>query len=544
MKQTKRKILLLIFITNCSLQIAVAQQPTEEWVRIYDSPDNIPDHFTDMVTDRFGNIFETGWNVTNIQGNNIVTIKYNNNGTLLWSKEYNSSGSTNDISYGLAVDSVGNCYVAGYTGVNTGPFDGVIIKYNADGDTIWSRKLLTNLDDELTNIAIDINNSVYVTGRSGDTALVFKFDTNGNLLWRDKYFSPPYICQSGKIIIDKLNNIFIVGNLINLSQPNLNDILIRNYSPNGNLNWITQYNSPYNNSDAMSDIAVDCNSNIFVIGSSYNISSDFDILTFKLNNSGILQWQKFFNGVSNSEDVGIGIVCDSLGNSIFLTGTTYVTGFSSNYITIKLNLNGDTLWTMSYNGPGNFQDNVMDISLDKSLNIYITGESSNSSFDFDVATIKYTSSGNQQWITRWSNSVNGSDGGVKIIVDIEDNVLIGGYTSASAPNFLDLLAIKYTQPVGILPISNYIPIESELEQNFPNPFNPNTKIRFNIKEPAFAVINIYNSLGVYIKTLINEKVFAGKYEVDWDATDFPSGIYFYTLIVNDIKETRKMIYIK
>jgi len=86
------------------------------------------------------------------------------------------------------------------------------------------------------------------------------------------------------------------------------------------------------------------------------------------------------------------------------------------------------------------------------------------------------------------------------------------------------------------PINNY-----SLSQNYPNPFNPSTKINYNVSEPGFVKLKVYNVLGVEVATLINEQKFAGNYTVDFDASRLSSGVYFYSLSVNNFTQTRKMI---
>ena len=87
-----------------------------------------------------------------------------------------------------------------------------------------------------------------------------------------------------------------------------------------------------------------------------------------------------------------------------------------------------------------------------------------------------------------------------------------------------------------LPVNNY-----SLSQNYPNPFNPSTKINYNVSEPGFVQLKVYNVLGVEVATLINEQKFAGNYTVDFDASRLSSGVYFYSLSVNNFTQTRKMI---
>ncbi|HMR00546.1 MAG TPA: T9SS type A sorting domain-containing protein [Ignavibacteria bacterium] len=104
-------------------------------------------------------------------------------------------------------------------------------------------------------------------------------------------------------------------------------------------------------------------------------------------------------------------------------------------------------------------------------------------------------------------------------------------------------------PIGIEPISTDIPQKFELSQNYPNPFNPATKIRFSI--PAFAEstrrvvsLRIYDVLGKEIAVPVNQNLKPGIYEIDWNAENIPSGVYFYSLITYEFTQTKKMVVLK
>ena len=78
-----------------------------------------------------------------------------------------------------------------------------------------------------------------------------------------------------------------------------------------------------------------------------------------------------------------------------------------------------------------------------------------------------------------------------------------------------------------------------LEQNYPNPFNPSTKIKFSIPQSSDVVLKVYDILGNEIETLVNEEKPAGKYEVEFNASDLPSGVYFYRLKAETFFESKK-----
>ena len=98
---------------------------------------------------------------------------------------------------------------------------------------------------------------------------------------------------------------------------------------------------------------------------------------------------------------------------------------------------------------------------------------------------------------------------------------------------------------GIKEITGNIPDAFSLYQNYPNPFNPSTSIKFDVLNNSNITLKVYDVMGREIATLIdNEAVSPGTKEVDFDASDLSSGIYFYTLTAGDFKDTKKMMLLK
>lgn len=99
--------------------------------------------------------------------------------------------------------------------------------------------------------------------------------------------------------------------------------------------------------------------------------------------------------------------------------------------------------------------------------------------------------------------------------------------------------------VGIITISE-VANSFELHQNFPNPFNPVTKIKFDIPSSEIENVkfDVYDGLGKFVTELVNQPLKSGKYEVEWNALNMPSGVYFYKLTTGSFTETKRMILIK
>lgn len=99
-------------------------------------------------------------------------------------------------------------------------------------------------------------------------------------------------------------------------------------------------------------------------------------------------------------------------------------------------------------------------------------------------------------------------------------------------------------PTSVNNISENVPEQFSLLQNYPNPFNPITSIKFEIPRSQFVTITISDALGREVETIVNIQLNPGTYQVDWDAADYPSGVYYYKITADEYTETKKMVLIK
>lgn len=154
---------------------------------------------------------------------------------------------------------------------------------------------------------------------------------------------------------------------------------------------------------------------------------------------------------------------------------------------------------------------------------------------FVLRTTNYGSSWSYQNVDEISNDVTliGSS-----MIDRYKYYLTGGTLQEGR--------IYFTTNGGSTSVSNEISTASSynLKQNFPNPFNPVTVIKYSLPVKAKVNIKIYNSVGKEIVELVNETKSQGEYEVRFEGTNLPSGIYYYTLKTGNFSETKKMILIK
>lgn len=100
------------------------------------------------------------------------------------------------------------------------------------------------------------------------------------------------------------------------------------------------------------------------------------------------------------------------------------------------------------------------------------------------------------------------------------------------------------QPLGVQNISTEIPENFSLSQNYPNPFNPVTSIKYTLHLYDYVTLKVYDSKGKEAAVLVDEYQNAGAYYVSFDASELPSGVYYYKLMANQFQETKKMVLIK
>ncbi len=187
-----------------------------------------------------------------------------------------------------------------------------------------------------------------------------------------------------------------------------------------------------------------------------------------------------------------------------------------------------------------------------------TTNGGNSWFNIMENTIYYSMhfiNSNTGWFGKWDYSAITTNGGTSWVNQtisaltlfhgiyfVNETTGWGvGLNTASYPKVFRTTSGGFT---GIQPISTEIPKQFSLSQNYPNPFNPMTKLKFQMSKGAFAKLTVFDVLGREVATLVNEQLQPGTYEVDFDGSNLPSGVYYYKLETETFTETKKMVLIK
>jgi uncharacterized delta-60 repeat protein len=486
------------------------------WVRRYDGPGNGNDLAWALDVDGFGNVYVTGWS-WNGTDRDYATIKYSNIGDSIWVKRYNADNRW-DYATAISVDGFGNVCVTGVSYDNTSNDDYATIKYNSNGDTLWLRRYNGpgNEYDYAYALATDSAGNVYVTGSSGGEYATIKYDNTGNILWESRYDGG----EARDLALDDSGNVYVTGSGGTIK-----------YNSSGNELWVRGFpGSPQ-------ALDVDSLGNVYVTG------GNGDCVTIKYSSNGDTLWVAIYDGPEGRADGAYDLKTDNSGN-VYVTGISYNIGSHHDYLTIKYNIMGDTVWVRRYNGPGNGYDFAEALTVDDSGNVYVTGESDGNGNVDEYGTIKYDRNGNEIWVMRYLGAAHA------IFVDDFNNVYVTGEGYGSGTDG-DYVTIKYSQTVGIEEGNDKFKmtkLKYRLFQNQPNPFSKLTAISYQLKATGHTTLKIYDISGRLVETLVDKHQKPGVYQVEWDGRTgimpVRSGVYFYRLTTGGFTATKKLILFK
>ncbi len=276
------------------------------WINIYDNGER--QQLYAFSVDSNGNVYLTGY--TEGLTSDYLTIKYDTDGNEIWAKRYDGGG-TWDYGIAITVDFVGNVYVTG-----TSWYDIVTIKYDANGNELWTKKYDSWQNDSVASIALDSLGNVYVAGTSYSpyywwyylwaNYVTIKYDNNGNEIWT-RQFDGGYGDEAAVLAVDVADNIYISGKSYN---GNNFDFATIKYDSNGTAIWVKKYEGGAQ--DSVSAIVADSSNNVYITG-----TGSGDYVSIKYDSDGIEMWIKKYD--SGFADYAASLVTDPAGN-IYVTG--------------------------------------------------------------------------------------------------------------------------------------------------------------------------------------------------------------------------------
>jgi len=509
-----------------------------------------------------------------------------------WAATYESYELYPGPSLPLSIDNSGNIYVACRRSNREQGDRFFLLKYNPDGEELWSREFDSAFKHGLTvdNVLTDKYRNVYVVGTAGALLKAVKYNPEGDLLWETTTVdSSFYILEAVASTLDDSNNLYITGSAFDEQYEN--DIVTKKYNPEGLEQWSASYVQTHSKSGVPIDLGIDAIGNIY-IGGWWSGRT----ITLKYDTEGNEEWRKVYNGIdhngvyqpvmavtplgnvylatSNSNNLIVlkynadgvlkwtGVQEDSLryavlvksiqvdasGNS-YVAGNAYYHSVNSRSNVVKFNNAGSIQWVQDYQNTQKslLQQNMSVIlevaatTLDARENLYATGIGSFAETGVDMVTTKYNAAGERQWSKRYNTLESRcQDFPRSIAVDPAGNIVLTGIFDNAYKQ--GIVTIKYTARENTT--NPEIMSGFKVIQNYPNPFNNLTILRYQIPKKTHVRFVVYNIRGRQVAKLVDAVQPAGLYAVPFLGKELPSGIYIAQLSAGKVAKSRKFTLLK
>ncbi len=407
----------------------------------------------------------------------------------------------------------------------------------------------------------------------------FYISTNGNI--NSSFLKRSIYNISTFTPLNKNSSAGVLDSLICITKNGDTDKITYNYNDDLSLNYFIAavwYNGEWINFEKHTDTYNSEGKLISVLWESFNSTTkewyqtEKDIFNYDSSGNRILSLHQFFNGqvfvndfkYENSYNVANNLV--SSVNQQWID-STWVNISKSIYTYTPEKVKDTTLfqvWT-NYKWVNYYLTNY---EYDEKLNVNaIQTKIWQEQQWIDYALVKFNYNENKNLVLEnWQKTVNNNwENWFRIYYEYDDNynlIHLYGEEWENGQWIQENEPLKVTNPDGILfgylakeiflyygkPTSvgseKNIADGFNLLQNYPNPFNPNTVISYNIPEHSLVTLNIYNLLGEKIKTLVKQEQAKGKYQINFDGNNLPSGIYFYQLKTDKFQQTKKMLLLR
>lgn len=573
-----------LFLSLIALVVLVSSPPLHaqdmEWEWIKSATGNAD--VRSVTTDPWGNVYVTGsfssdLGIDSVKLSSIgwssdaYLLKFDPDGNAIWGKS--AGGDRMEYCFNVETDAEGNVYIAGHFCSNTATFDSITLintyqtpyiddsrfdvftaKYTSDGDVVWAKSGGGIYHDHALSLCTDNAGNSYTFGYFQSPIVVFdslrlantgnrdlfliKYDSDGNLVWGKSAVGDGQD-DPWSVTSDSENNVYIGGSyrsssitfddttLVNTST-NF-DIYLVKFTSEGDFIWArSAVGDQWDNIDG---IAIDDEDNIYITGFFRSDSLCFDPVTLHLSES------------------------DGPNKDMFL---------------LKLDNEGRAQWGTSSEGGAWIYPNG--IATYGSSTISVTGTFTHCAFgdtegfgstsvttvhSYDIFTVNYDSSGNDQW----AESIGGwymdfgqdvhrdGDGNLYLAAFFQsDTVIIDSLTLVNDFNSKMIVGKKRIRDVSVTHHATESPKQYFLSA-FPNPFNHRTSISYALNSTSDVELSIYNLQGQHVKSLVHTTQPPGAHSVPWDGTDdtgkdVASGIYFYRLKTDELSKTMKLALIK
>lgn len=439
----------------------------------------------------------------------------------------------------LIINTDGNYIIAGGRSGTFSSDQFFTYELKANGDTIWFSHYGTEQREHANQIIQTLDGGYAMVGYSAEfldaySSIYFLKVTNtGEVSWSKLIGGAGHENATG--IVQTNSGEYYIGGSSQHNSNGLFDFLLAKTNMNGDTIWTKKYGGLLN--DEVTSMRQTSDGNLILCGYTESYMQDsIDMYVVKVNPNGDTLWTKHFGGPL--EEVASSIRETSDGGYI-VTGNSQSFGIANdNMYVVKLNAIGDTMWTKTYGQPNRYSRGS-DIIETNDGGYAITGliKTPSSNGGFDLYVVKIDVSGNVEWEKEFkiepSNNLYTSSYGRSILQTEDGGFAISGSWFSGSTNELLFIklnydgTVRYEQPENITLCNVY-----------PNPFSESAVLKLDLDGSTNYTLNLFDLAGQAIQTT-NIK---STEQIEVERGSLPSGIYFFQLrTVNEIQAIGKLV---
>lgn len=429
-------ILMGVLLLATAPPVAHATSGDLAWQRLYNGAGNSTDKFAALAPAPNGDVYAAGFTISPAVSLDILVARYNAAGHRRWLRTYNDPLGGTDFVNDATTDPRGNLVVVGVLAETSLG----VLKYGTGGQLRWVRSYYDPASTAVnaTDVAVDGAGNVYAAGfrlttASGNDMLLVKYSPAGKRLWVRTYGGPGNEEVTG-VATDAAENVYLTGYGDNGASGN--DILTIKYSSTGHRRWLRYWDGPASNNDYGYGLAVTRSGASYVAGQSAGIATGQDAVVVKYGSNGTLEWSRSWTGAGAFDDAYTGIALLRSGD-VAATGSSD-TAASSDALVVRLAPNGHRRWVRLYGDSA--PDAGERVAGGPAGAVYVTGYSIGAATAGDVLTLKYDAKGRRRWARTETSAGSFNDAAYAILAH-GDGVYVAGYEMVGSS--YDAMLLKY-----------------------------------------------------------------------------------------------------
>jgi len=321
-----------------------------------------------------------------------------------WSHSW--GGEFDDVANGVVVDGSGNTFITGGTSSFSSSSDVLLLKYDPAGTVLFSKTWGGDQEDKGESLCLDSAGAIYVAGTTTsfgggqEDILLLKYDSSGVIQWARTWGLTSYDGASGVVCDAQRGSIYVVGLTRSFTTigPNPDAILLK-YDTSGRLQWTRRWGTE--SDDEFYAAALDSSGNIYATGSTY---APDNVLTVKIDPTGNLVWSREWGG--GGDDNGDRIAVDRVTGAVYVAAYSNSSGRGLDSVLLKYDSNGSFTWGRFWGQDG--AEQPRGVAVDSVGNIWVSGTTSavSSGGRTDAYLLEYTAGGDLIVSESWQAASN------------------------------------------------------------------------------------------------------------------------------------------